>query len=137
MATCKLWQPAVSTSFTLQGKAAVCIARQNEEEKGSAPEGKVIEKAWQQETIYSHVLNARWKQISGGVLTKPHNWLVWEKMGVKLEYEAETMWTSKIPSHPQLPSQLLWRCCARRESLCVTEEEWETDTMKPSTDYSG
>lgn len=42
MATCKHWQLAVYTSFTLHGREAVCIARKNEEEKGSAPKVKVI-----------------------------------------------------------------------------------------------
>lgn len=42
MATCKHWLLAVYTSFTLQGKEAVRVARKNEEEKGSAPKVKVI-----------------------------------------------------------------------------------------------
>lgn len=52
------------------------------------------------------------------------------------------MWPGKIPSHPQLPLQLLWllQLCSAvpTERTCVSlGKSGETSTMKTSTDYAG
>lgn len=66
---------------------------------------------------------------------------MWKKKYVELEYEVDHV--GKQNSFPP-PAALAAAVTAphvlhraHRESLCMTGEEWETATVKTSTDYAG